>query len=125
MSKEKEEVLTTTSSEGKTSFMVCKNTEEAKRQKVCMEIGNENQTKAQGETSQSSKPAANEKGILENNNYNLIEQLTVESKSLWRIKNNYKNDAAMDNESKELWNFIEKDKEEVVKLLTEKIKERL
>jgi hypothetical protein len=75
--------------------------------------------------SQSSKPASGEKGILGNNNYNLIEQLTVESKSLWRIKNNYKNDAAMDNESKELWNFIEKDKEEVVKLLTEKIKERL
>ena len=125
MAKEKEEVLTTTSGEGETSFMVCKTTKEAKRQKVCMEIGNENQTKAQGEASQSSKPAAGEKGILDNNNYNLIEQLTVESKSLWRIKNNYKNDAAADNESKELWNFIEKDNEEVVKLLTEKIKERL
>ena len=63
--------------------------------------------------------------MLENNLYNLAQQITIENKSLWRIKNNYKNDSAMDNEAKQVWNFIEKDKEELVKMLTEKLKERL
>jgi hypothetical protein len=34
-------------------------------------------------------------------------------------------DAAMDNGSKQLWCFIEKDKEELVKLLTQQLRERL
>ena len=63
--------------------------------------------------------------MLDNNTYDLMEQLLIENKSLWRIKNNYKNDSAMDNEAKQVWNFIEKDKEELVKMLTEKLKERL
>ena len=54
-----------------------------------------------------------------------MEQLEIDNRSLWRIKNSYKNDASMDNESKQLWNFIEKEKEEVVRLLTEKVRERL
>jgi DNA-binding TFAR19-related protein (PDSD5 family) len=54
-----------------------------------------------------------------------MEQLEIENRSLWRIKNSYKNDASTDNESKQLWSFIEKDKEEVVRLLTEKARERL
>ena len=111
MSKENEEVLTTTSGEGETRFMVCKTTEENKSQKLCMDV--------ESKTSKSSK------GMLDNNTYDLMEQLLVENRSLWRIKNNYKNDSAMDNENKELWNFIEKDKEEIVKLLTEKLRERL
>ncbi len=31
--------------------------------------------------------------MLENNVYNLMSQMLVESKSLWRIKNEYKRDA--------------------------------
>jgi len=65
------------------------------------------------------------KCMLDNNTYNLMEQLEIENKSLWRIKNNYRNDASMDNESKHLWKLIERDKEEVVRLLAEKIRERL
>ncbi len=111
------EVLTTTTPEGDTSFMVCK-TEENKNQKVCMDVENLKKTK-------SGRADSKESGMLDNNTYNLLEQLNIENKSLWRIKNNYKNDAATDNESKQIWNFIEKDKEELVKLLTERLKERL
>ena len=118
MSEENQEVIAATTSEGDTSVMVCK-TEE--KQKVCMDIG----ATSQAETQDSSKSAGGGKGMLDNNTYNLIEQLTNENKSLWRIKNNYKNDSAMDNETKQLWNYIEKDKEELVKMLTEKLKERL
>ncbi len=82
-----------------------------------MEIESESQTKVQNETS--------EKGMLDNDTYNLMEQLEIENRSLWRIKNNYKKDASTDNESRQLWNLIEKDKEEVVRLLTEKVRERL
>ncbi len=63
--------------------------------------------------------------MLDNDTYNLMEQLEIENRSLWRIKNSYKNDASTDNESKQLWNHVEKDKEEVVRLLTEKVRERL
>ena len=117
MSKENEEVLTTTSGEGDTSFMVCKTTEENKSQKVCMDV--------ESDKSKSSSQTMKEKGMLDNSTYDLMEQLLVENRSLWRIKNNYKKDSAMDNENKELWNHIEKDKEEIVKLLTEKLRERL
>ena len=63
--------------------------------------------------------------MLDDNTYNLMEQLEIENKSLWRIKNNYKKDASADNESRQLWSLIEKDKEEIVRLLTEKIRQRL
>lgn len=65
------------------------------------------------------------KGMLDDVTYNLMEQLEIENRSLWRIKNNYKTDPSMDNESKQLWSLIEKDKERVVRLLTEKVRERL
>jgi hypothetical protein len=68
---------------------------------------------------------ASGKCMIDNNTYNLMEQLEIENKSLWRIKNNYENDASTDNESKQLWKLIEKDKEEVVRLLTEKVRQRL
>ena len=110
MSKENEEVLTTTSSEGDTSFMGCKTAEENKTQKVCMDVENKN--------AHSSNRAKNEKGMLDNNTYNLMEQLLIENRSLWRIKNNYKTDSAIDNESKQLWNTIEKEKEELVNILS-------
>jgi hypothetical protein len=121
LKEEKKDVYTVTSTEGKTSFMVC-NTKEGKNEKVCRDV--ESATKS-SEKTESSNQAVREKGLTDNNTYNLMEQLTTENKSLWRIKNYYKNDAKMDNESKQLWNFIEKDKEEVVKLLTEKLKERI
>ena len=117
MSSPNEEVLTATSGNGKTSFMVCKTNEENKSQKVCMDVKNQ--------ASPSPNQSMKKEGMLDNNTYDLIEQLTVENKSLWRIKNNYKKDSAKDNENQELWNFIEKDKEEIVKLLREKIRERL
>lgn len=117
MSKENEEVLTTTSGKGDTSFMVCKTAKENKSKKVCMDV--------EGDTSKSSKQAINEKGMLDNNTYDLMEQLLIENKSLWRIKNNYKNDSLKDEEDIQLWNLIEKDKEEIVKLLTEKLREHL
>ncbi len=115
MKKESEDVISATSSQGDTSFMVCKTDEESKA-KTCMDIENPEplSTKASGS-----------KVMLDNNTYDLMEQLLIENKSLWRIKNNYKNDAAMDNETREVWSFIEKDKEELVRMLTEKLKERL
>jgi hypothetical protein len=113
-----EEVLITTTGEGDTSFMVCRTDEESKGQKVCMYVEN---AKATALANQSSS----EKRMLDNNTYDLMEQLLIENKSLWRIKNNYKNDAAMDNEAKQLWSVIEKEKEDLVSMLTEKLKERL
>jgi len=65
------------------------------------------------------------KCMLDNDTFNLMEQLEIENKSLWRIKNNYGNDDSMDNESKQLWKLLERDKEEIVRLLTEKVMERL
>ena len=116
MNKENEEVITTTSSEGDTSFMVCKTAEENKTQKVCMDVENKNAH---------SSNRAMKKAMLDNNTYNLMEQLLIENRSLWRIKNNYKTDSAMDNESKQLWNTIEKEKEELVNILADKLRERL
>ena len=117
---EENDVVTTVSNEGDTNVLLC-NSKENHDQEVCMDMSSE----SQGENPESLKQPSNEKGMLDNNTYNLMEQLAIENRSLWRIKNNYKNDAAMDDESKQLWNCIEKDKEELVKLLTEKLRERL
>jgi hypothetical protein len=119
LSKSNEEVLTTTSNEGDTNFMVCKTDEQNKNQKVCMDVNNQTQP-ALSKSDQSSKTR-----MLDNNTYDLMEQLLIENKSLWRIKNNYKNDASTDSEAKQLWNVIEKDKEELIQMLSEKLRERL
>lgn len=66
-----------------------------------------------------------EEPILDNETYDLMEQLLVENKSLWRIRNNYKSDSAMDSETKQIWNLIEKDKQRTVEMLLEKVKARL
>lgn len=118
MSRENEEVLTTASSEGNVGVMVCKTTDENKDQKVCMDLSNKSQTSISNQSS-------SKKRMLDNRTYDLMEQLLTENKSLWRIKNNYKNDASADNEVKELWNVVEKDKEELIQMLSEKLKERL
>jgi hypothetical protein len=63
--------------------------------------------------------------MLDNETYDLMEQLLVENKSLWRIKNNYKEDSGMDDETRQVWNRIEKDKENLVRILKERVKARL
>lgn len=45
-----------------------------------------------------------------NNTYNLMTQMTQESKSLWRIKNNYINEAETP-EMKAFWTKLAEDKE--------------
>ena len=119
MSKENEEVLTATSSQGDTSYMVCKTADGNKTQKICTDITEKSQA------STPSKTDSSKERMLDNNTYDLMEQLLIENKRLWRIKNNYKKDAALDNEAKQLWNIIEKDKEELVQMLSEKLRERL
>lgn len=114
MRSENEEVVTAISDKGEADVMVCNN--EARDEKVCVSMN---------ESENQSESAVLSSGIINNNVYNLMEQLVNENKSLWRIKNNYKNDASDDAEIRELWNFIEKDKRELVKLLTERLKERL
>jgi hypothetical protein len=49
--------------------------------------------------------------LLDNNIYNLMAQMVTESKSLWRIKNEYKKDASNDPKYLALWNELEKNKE--------------
>ena len=117
---ENKEVLTATSTEGKTSFMVCSK-EEEKNEKVCTDL----ESAKTGASDKTSRQNSGEKGMLDNNTYNLLEQLNVENKSLWRIKNNYKNDTSMDKESRQVWSLLEKDKQKIVRLLTERLKERL
>ena len=53
--------------------------------------------------------------MLDNDTYNLMEQITVESKSLWRINNLYKKDAAGSKESLAFWDKLAKDKEQHIK----------
>ncbi len=62
---------------------------------------------------------------MENNNtYNLMHQLTQESKSLWRIKNNYL-DESLTEEEKAFWNKLAQDKESHIIELKNLIKEHL
>jgi hypothetical protein len=49
-----------------------------------------------------------EKAVFDNTTYDLIMQLTQEHKTLWRIKNNYKKDAAACKECREFWEDLEK-----------------
>lgn len=62
---------------------------------------------------------------MENNNtFNLINQLTEESKSLWRIKNIYINEASND-EEKSFWQKLALQKEEAINTLKKLTKENL
>jgi hypothetical protein len=61
---------------------------------------------------------------MKNDLFNLINQLTQESKSLWRIKDQYKNDAATD-EQREFWTKMQNQKEEIVAELQERIKKEM
>lgn len=61
----------------------------------------------------------------QNNIYNLMNQLTQESKSLWRIKKVYTKDSAKSPEIKKLWNEMAKSKENDIKQLKTLIKKHL
>jgi hypothetical protein len=51
----------------------------------------------------------------ENNLYNIMTQLTQESKSLWRMQNEYIKDAGRDAELKKFWMYYAKEKESQIK----------
>jgi hypothetical protein len=53
----------------------------------------------------------------ENNFYNIINQLTQESKSLWRMQNEYVKDAVKDAALKKFWTAYAKEKEKHVEEL--------
>ena len=63
--------------------------------------------------------------MLDNHAYNLLTQLMVEHKSLWRIKNSYKNDADDCQSCRSFWEKLEKDKEGHVEELKELVKQHL
>lgn len=63
--------------------------------------------------------------MLDNNTYNLMEQLTEENKSLWRLKNNYIKDASGCEECREFWEELIKDKEEHVSDLSRLLKKHI
>lgn len=65
--------------------------------------------------------------MLENDFYNLLEQLTVESRSLWRIENCYLEDAKKSGnpESLEFWQALAQDKEQHVADLKKIVKDRI
>jgi hypothetical protein len=62
--------------------------------------------------------------MTENNLHNLMTQMTQEQKSLWRIENNYINEASSD-EEKSFWQDMKADKEKHIKDLKDLIKKAL
>jgi hypothetical protein len=60
--------------------------------------------------------------MLDNNTYNLMAQIVEESRSLWRIKNEYKKDAGMCKECMDFWDMLIKDKEHHIKDLEKLIR---
>lgn len=60
-----------------------------------------------------------------NHVYNLMNQLVVEHKSLWRIKNNYLNDSGECADCQAFWKKMEADKESHIEELTKLIKNHL
>jgi hypothetical protein len=52
---------------------------------------------------------------MKNNNlYNLMTQLTQESRSLWRIKNEYKKDSVKNKELAKFWSELAAEKEALI-----------
>lgn len=68
---------------------------------------------------------SSQQGLLSNNGYDLMAQLTKENQSLWRIKNSYKKDAQNDRQAMDFWNYLEKDKQDHIKKLTELLAKRM
>ncbi len=52
--------------------------------------------------------------MLRNNIFNLMNQLVQESKSIWRIKNEYMQEAVGNDELMALWKRLENEKEAAV-----------
>ena len=63
--------------------------------------------------------------MYDNHTYNLLEQLSEELKSLWRIKKNYPEDAGSCEHCKTIWKDLEGQKENNVEKLTELLKSHL
>ena len=63
--------------------------------------------------------------MLSNNVYNLLEQIVEESKSLWRIKQRYKQDAGAFGDCLTFWNKLEMDEEQHISDLKILIKSHL
>ncbi|MDP3770325.1 MAG: hypothetical protein Q8R40_05315 [bacterium] len=63
--------------------------------------------------------------MLENHVYNLMNQMTEEHKSLWRIKHMYGKDAGDCERCGAFWKKMEADKEDHVRELAELIKGHL
>ncbi len=66
-----------------------------------------------------------QEGNLSNGVYDLMYQLLEENQSLWRIKNNYKNDSKGDPEANKFWKNLGKDKEEHINQLTKLLAKRI
>jgi hypothetical protein len=69
--------------------------------------------------------AARQEGMLDNSVYNLIAQLAEESKSIWRIRNNYLKDSEGDAEAQEFWRSLEQDKQDHIRRLSELLARRV
>lgn len=63
--------------------------------------------------------------MLDNHLYNLLEQMSQEHKSLWRIKRMYRKDARRCRECGMFWRSLEKDKEEHIASLKKLIQTHL
>lgn len=63
--------------------------------------------------------------MLENHLYNLMEQIVDESKSLWRVRKTYKEDAGGCAQCRAFWVKLEKDKENHIKELIGLIKDHI
>ena len=63
--------------------------------------------------------------MFDNHLYNLLNQLTQEHKSLWRIKNEYDKDADTCKECKAFWKKLEEDKEDHIEELQSLIKNHM
>ncbi|HEU5114687.1 MAG TPA: hypothetical protein VFT82_02890 [Candidatus Paceibacterota bacterium] len=60
--------------------------------------------------------------MLRNNLFNLMNQVVQESKSLWRIKNEYMQESVGSDDIMGMWKKLEKQKEDTVKELQDLIK---
>jgi len=65
------------------------------------------------------------KKIFDDHTYNLMMQITQEQKSLWRIKNIYKNNAGNCPDCVQFWEKLEKEKESQVEELRSLLKKHL
>ena len=63
--------------------------------------------------------------MLDNHAYNLIEQLSQEHKSLWRIKDMYLSDSANCSECAAFWRALADQKEAQISTLRELVKKHL